>query len=59
MIRQHANEKNAVVEEGTVARLLPPARGLLLGHGADMLKKSTNTFEETHFADYVCSSIMS
>ena len=34
----------AVVEDATVANVLPPARDLLLGRGAAMLKKSTETY---------------
>ena len=37
--------RSSVVEEAPVARPLPPARGLLLGRGAGMLKKSTLTIK--------------
>ena len=37
------------VEEVSVARLLSRARGLLLGIGSDMLKKSTKTFSKSYF----------
>ena len=40
--------RSSVVEEAPVARLLPPAPGLLLGRGAGMLKKSTLMFEKAY-----------
>ena len=40
--------RSSVVEEALVARLLLSARGLLLGRGAGMLKKSTLMFEKAY-----------
>ena len=50
---------SVVVEEATVASGLPPARGLLLWPGADMLKKPTITFEHISCINYVWLIIMS
>ena len=51
--------RSSVVEEAPVARLLPPARGLLLGRGAGMLKESTLIFEKAHLIDQVLLGITS
>ena len=40
--------RSSVIEEAPVVKLLPPARGLLLGRGAGMLKKSTLMFEKAY-----------
>ena len=39
----------SVFKEVSVARVLLPARGLLLSAGSDKLKESTKTFAETSF----------
>ena len=44
---------SSVVGEATVARLLSPVPGMLLGTGSDMLKKSTTTFVKTSLVNYV------
>ena len=51
--------RSLVVEEAPVARLLPPARGLLLGRGAGILKKSTVTFKKAYFIYKVLLGITS
>ena len=49
----------SVVEEVSVARVLLPARGLLLSAGSDMLKESTKTFKETSCINIEYYRIMS